>query len=201
MKKSQTPRPYRQTTRAEAAKDTLEAILNATRELTAEKWLDELTLDEIAGRAGVASRTVFRKFGSRDELITAMANRYRAELEAKERKPPAPGAIKEAIGLLVESYERDGQYNLRGLAQEMRWPFIQEMFKSARARHRRFVQTVFEPDLQRVAEQDRPQLLAQLEVATWMTTWKYFRIDLGFSKQNTGNTMLNMVKAILNPHP
>lgn len=199
MKKPQTPRPYHQTTRAEAAKDTLEAILNAARELTAEKWLDELTLDEIAERAGVAARTVFRKFGSRDELITAMADRYRVELEAKERKPPAPGAIKEAISLLIESYERDGQYNLRGLAQEMRWPFIQEMFKSARARHRRFVQTVFEPDLQRVAVQDRPQLLAQLEVATWMTTWKYFRIDLGFSKQSTGNAMLSMVKAITSP--
>lgn len=197
MTKNKEPnRSYRQSVRAEGAQETGEAILKAARELTTEKWLDELTLDDIAERAGVAVRTVFRRFGTRDDLITAMVDKYRAELESGERKPPLPGEVAKAIAMLVESYERQGAYNLRGLAQESRWPFIRDMFDHARARHRRFVEQVFALDLEGLPNEIKQQRTAQLEVATWMTTWKYFRIDLALSKTKTEAALLDLVKAI-----
>ena len=199
MKESKEPsRTYRQNVRAEAAHETAAAILKAARELTNEKWLDQLTLDDVAERAGVAVRTVFRRFGTRDELITAMADKYRTDLESGDRKPPPAGEIKQAIAMLVDSYEREGAYNLRGLAQESRWPFIQEMFDHARARHRRFVQQVFARELEGLSNNIKQQRTAQLEIATWMTTWKYFRIDLSFSKNKTEAALLDLVEAIIN---
>lgn len=46
-------------------------VLDAARELLAERGLD-VTMDEIARRAGVGVGTAYRRFGSRDELLDAL---------------------------------------------------------------------------------------------------------------------------------
>jgi AcrR family transcriptional regulator len=46
-------------------------LLAAARELFAERGL-EVTMDQIAARAGVGVGTVYRRFGSRDEIIEAL---------------------------------------------------------------------------------------------------------------------------------
>jgi AcrR family transcriptional regulator len=47
------------------------AILSATLELMAESGVHELRVDDVAGRAGVGKATIYRRYRSKDELITA----------------------------------------------------------------------------------------------------------------------------------
>jgi AcrR family transcriptional regulator len=47
------------------------AILAATLELMAENGAHELRMDDVAGRAGVGKATIYRRYRSKDELITA----------------------------------------------------------------------------------------------------------------------------------
>ena len=47
------------------------AILAATLKLMAEKGAHGLRLDDVAGRAGVGKATIYRRYRSKDELITA----------------------------------------------------------------------------------------------------------------------------------
>jgi AcrR family transcriptional regulator len=47
------------------------AILAATLELMAEEGAHELRMDDVAGRAGVGKATIYRRYRSKDELITA----------------------------------------------------------------------------------------------------------------------------------
>lgn len=51
-------RPYRMKARAEAAERTARAILNAAAELWRDHPLDEITLQQVAERAGVTAQTV-----------------------------------------------------------------------------------------------------------------------------------------------
>ena len=47
------------------------AILSATLELMAESGVHDLRVDDVAGRAGVGKATIYRRYRSKDELITA----------------------------------------------------------------------------------------------------------------------------------
>src|SRR3954454_18164284 len=64
-----TPAPERPL-RADAERNRAR-LLDAARRLFAERGL-EVTMDEIAHRAGVGVGTAYRRFGSRDELIGAL---------------------------------------------------------------------------------------------------------------------------------
>src|SRR3982751_1214891 len=47
-------------------------ILAATREILAEGGVASLTMEGVAGRAGVAKTTVYRRYRSRDDLALAL---------------------------------------------------------------------------------------------------------------------------------
>jgi AcrR family transcriptional regulator len=51
---------------------TQQAILEATRELLAEGGVQGLTVEGVAGRAGVAKTTIYRRYRSKDELALAV---------------------------------------------------------------------------------------------------------------------------------
>ncbi len=54
---------------------TSERILDAALELAAASGLRHLTMDQVAARAGVGRMTVYRRFGSRERLVDALAVR------------------------------------------------------------------------------------------------------------------------------
>lgn len=90
---------------AEAPDDaTSERILDAALELSAASGVRNLTMDEVAARAGVGRMTVYRRFGGRDALVEALAvreaRRCLADLDATV-DPGAPVADQIAQGFLA----------------------------------------------------------------------------------------------------
>jgi TetR/AcrR family transcriptional regulator, repressor for uid operon len=81
-----------------------ERILDAALEICAASGVKNLTMDEVADRAGVGRMTVYRRFGSRERLEEALAvreaRRCLAELDATV-DPGAPVADQIAQGLLA----------------------------------------------------------------------------------------------------
>ena len=47
------------------------AILGATLDLMADRGVDDLRVDDVADRAGVGKATIYRRYRSKDELVTA----------------------------------------------------------------------------------------------------------------------------------
>src|ERR1700742_649769 len=98
-----TTRTYKQTRRADATERTREAILEATDALfRADPQLDP-SLEAVAARAGVSTRTVIRQFGSKEGLMEASIE---AGIEAVATTRHAePGDVEGAVRAIVDHYE------------------------------------------------------------------------------------------------
>jgi AcrR family transcriptional regulator len=181
--------------RAERAAGTREKILGAAQSLFMERWLDEISLRDIAARAGVALQTVVRHFGTRDALMEALSKQRQEQAEGQRFTTPV-GDVKAAVATIVALMEDAGPGVLRGLAQEDRIPGLHAAMDRGRATHRRWVETVFEPLLPQ-SSATRSRRLAQLVALTDVYTWKLLRLDQGLSRGATELALIEMIERLL----
>jgi AcrR family transcriptional regulator len=182
--------------RAVATAETRRRLLEAALELFEERFLDEITLDDVAERAGVSVQTLIRHFGTRDGLFTAAAEEVRGLISSQRDRAPV-GNVAADVRNLVEHYEEWGaRVSLRLLAQEGRDPLISEMVASARALHRDWVERVFAPLLEHHSGAARRRLLAQLVAVCDVYYWKVLRKDMGLSRRDTERAILDSIAAL-----
>lgn len=77
------------------------AIEDAAIELFAERPMPDVTVDEIAAHAGVAIRTLYRYFPSKEHLFAGMPRRSAEELAAGVRARPADETPYEAMRMAI----------------------------------------------------------------------------------------------------
>lgn len=179
---------YRMTARAEAADLTRRRILSAATELAGERFLDEISLEDVAARAGVAVRTVIRRFGSRASLVEAAIGDANAQVSARRDETPA-GDVSDAVAALFDDYERWGDSLLMVLAQERRHPELKPLLDGGRELHRGWVKRVFSP---------RDELhAAQLVAVTDVYVWKLLRRDMKLSRSRAVTAMKSMIERLV----
>jgi AcrR family transcriptional regulator len=181
-----TKKAYSMQLRAAAAEATHERILTAAGEAFLERWYDEVTLADIARRAGVSGQTVINHFGSKEGLFTASHERFDREV-VERRYSPEPGDVAGAIDALMEDYETTGDAVVRLLALEEKVPAVTPLLALGREGHRRWVETMFRA----------PKLVPELVVATDVYTWKLLRRDQGLSRDETAAAIRRIVEALL----
>ncbi|WP_183407849.1 TetR/AcrR family transcriptional regulator [Nocardioides marmoriginsengisoli] len=189
-----TSRSYRQTARAEASEQTRRRIIEAAFALQAERLSAEISLDDVAERAGVSVQTVLRRFGSKAALIEESIRWINAEI-AEERRAPA-GDVPAAIHALLDHYEKRGDFALLMLAQENAYDHVRQLSDAGKGTHRTWVAEVFGPYLPHGAGR-RDELLDLLVVATDVYTWKLLRRDRGLTRKETENRITTLVTALL----
>jgi AcrR family transcriptional regulator len=170
--------------RAEAAAETGRRILEAVIELHRERFFDQVSLEDVAERAGVTVRTVIRRFGSKERLIEAAAEEGTRQVTQQRYQAPI-GDIDGAVNNLVDHYEEWGDTALRLLAQEERVATIRSITDAGRAIHHEWVERTFSPLLARRTGEERRRLLAELIAICDVYFWKLLRRDLGLSREQT----------------
>ncbi len=101
--------------RADAARNR-ERVLRAARELFGERGVQDVTMEAIARRAGVAKGTVFHRFGDRSGLALALLDEHEREIQDRvlHGEPPlGPGApalerLLALLDALLDLHERHG---------------------------------------------------------------------------------------------
>ena len=185
--------------RAAAVAETGERILDATVELFWEGAGEPMSLDEVARRAGVSVQTVIRRFGGRDGLIAAAADREAERVRRQRAQAPvgdAPGAVR----VLVDHYEEMGDRVLRLLAEEERTPGVRDVLDRGRALHREWCARVFAPALEARAGVERDRRLAQLVTVCDVYSWKLLRRDAGLSRRQTELALRELVELLVGGH-
>jgi AcrR family transcriptional regulator len=181
-----TAKPYNMELRAAAAEATRERILLAAAEVFLERWYDDVTLAELAKRAGVSGQTVINHYGGKEQLAAA-AYDYLGKQITQRRYTPEPGDVEGAVEALVEDYEVTGDAVIRMLALEEKFATLGPLLRRGRKGHREWVETMFEA----------PDLTHELIVATDVYSWKLLRRDQGLSRERTSAAIRHMVQAIL----
>ena len=191
-------RKYRNTVQAEIATRTRERIMQAALALFAEHWIDDVTLDQVAERAGVTVQTVLRHFGSKEGL-GAEVGRAANDVAISQRAEVVDGDIPGAVDNLVQHYEEVGDRVIRLLAQEERYPQLQELLLEGRLEHRHWVNRVFGSLAKQLTPEQRERLMTQLIVVCDVYVWKLYRRDMSLSVDQYRATLLDMILALTNP--
>jgi AcrR family transcriptional regulator len=187
-------RTYTMTARAEAAERTRVAVLDATVALAMTRRLADISLDDVAGRAGVSVQTVLRKFGSRDGLLEAAMHHAVREVDEERRTPV--GDVAAAVEVVVDHYERLGDGVVLLLGQEHDDPQVARIVGNGRRLHQAWVETVFAPHLPPAGAR-REELVDLLAVACDVYTWQQLRRDRGLDRATTVARMTHLVAALL----
>ncbi|WIX91555.1 TetR/AcrR family transcriptional regulator [Amycolatopsis sp. DG1A-15b] len=93
--------------RADAARNRIR-VLEAAEKLFAERGVDAVTMDDVAGAAGVGKGTLYRRFGDKSGLAMALLDQRERELQEQilTGPPPlGPGAEPaDRLGAFIEAY-------------------------------------------------------------------------------------------------
>lgn len=179
-----TRRPYRMRARAEATAATRERILESVEAAFDELLVDEITLAEIARRAGVSVQTVLRHFESREGLFLATLQ-HTSERMLASRGIELSGEAGEVVGNLVDHYEEFGDRILRMLSQEDRQAELRMIADLGRAFHVEWCKQAFAPALKGLRGARRERRVAQIAALTDIYIWKLLRRDRALSPAQT----------------
>ena len=189
-------RPYRQVARAAATEETRRRIVAAFAEALARRWLDEITLDELAAAAGTTRQTVIRLFGGKEGLLDAVVDWMREGVVVRRALPPGPAAVAVARAL-SKDYEASGDMIIRLLAQEGRHPGLTTLLDLGRRHHRSWIGEVFAGPIASQPPADREAFTDRLIVAADVYSWKLLRRDAGRSRAETEAAIAALIAAVL----
>jgi len=188
-------RRYRMTARAELAEATRRRILDAAVALFYESSYDDVTLEKVADRAGVALKTVLRRFDSKDGLLLACAESAGNE---NLHRSVRPGDVDGAIVVLAKRYEETMDAMLRYVAVQDRVPAVGHVLNLARRHHLDWLAATFAPLLPEPRTPLHRRRVAQLFAATEIYVWHAFRRRLGFSRIAAQETLSATVHELIN---
>ncbi|HMT06074.1 MAG: TetR/AcrR family transcriptional regulator [Solirubrobacterales bacterium] len=187
---------YRLGKRAISREQTRKRILDASENLFLEYWYDDVSLQEIAGQAGVALQTVVNHFGSKGSLLAEVAARMSEQVN-RQRDEVQPGDVSGALKMLVSEYESLGDTIVRFISLEGRVEEIGPLLTGGRTVHRSWVERVFSDWLPSRAGNDRKRSVAMLVAATDVLTWKVLRREQGLNHRETELAMRCSVLSLL----
>lgn len=188
-------RTYQQVARAHATQETERRVLAAATQLFAERYYDDVHIEDVARLAGVTAKTVQRRFGGKEGLAQAFlaaAGRHNAEL--RDRVPAGNPEL--ALDFILGMYEPLGDTLMRTLSLDGRIPVVTAMAETGRALHWAWLERVFGPLLAHDTSVRQCQL-AQLLLATDVYAWKLLRRDRGLSPVETRDVLLGLVNDAL----
>lgn len=194
-----TKQAYDNTNRSKKAEETRLAIMKALAQLWADYPINEITLEMIAGEAGVTTRTILRKFGSKEGLLEASLAKDPAEIDSA-RKQARVGDVDHILETLLSNYEKIGDAALRTIYLEPELEIARRIGEKGRKVHREWCERVFSPFL---PEPDNPTYEIQLNsfiAVTEIYLWKLLRKDFQLSYKKTFSIFKNMIVSLIHNH-
>jgi AcrR family transcriptional regulator len=187
-------RPYRPLARAASSEATHRRIVKTFLGFARQRWLDEITLEEIAMASNVTVQTVIRHYSGKDGLIEAVAELFAEEIPA--RRAGDSRSLDRSITSLISDYEVTGDVVIRFLAQEDRYPVLGRILAKGRRHHRDWVEGLFARQLSSKTPARERQLSA-LIAATDVYTWKLLRRDLGHTPETAAAVIHDLVQCLI----
>lgn len=190
-------RRYEMTGRTAAKQRTREAILDAAVELFEPAWFDEVTLADVAARAGVSQQTVVNHFGSKIDLyLIGLSERYAPRVDSM-RADAVPGDVASVVDTALRDYETTGDATIRTLALAARTPELVPVAEGGRRSHQEWVARVFAPQLGRRRGAARARQVRLLAAVLDVRMWHQLRREDGLDVEQTREHLVVLVESLL----
>ncbi|MBV9196839.1 MAG: TetR/AcrR family transcriptional regulator [Solirubrobacterales bacterium] len=196
MKSGGSKRQYRQVARAEGRQRTREALLDAAEHEFFAGQFENVSLEDLAARAGVTKQTLLRHFSTKEGLLEASALRGRDRIAA-QRFSAAPGDIAAAVDTLLEHYEQDGERSLAIGALEGRDGVLGDLVAHAKRLHYDWVEHAFAPQLARLRGRARARRRAALIALCDVHVWRLLAHDLRLPRAEVRRTVIESIERLL----
>jgi AcrR family transcriptional regulator len=181
-----------------------EAVVSAVLEIAKEcppKVIYLPSAAEVAARAGVSERTVFRHFADLNALFVAAASRIRpiqdTYIGPRPNNPRVADRIEELVRLRSKLYEEIAPVRRVAIHLSHTHPILVEQLGQAYAAARAQVAAVFAPELSRVDARRRLVLLDALDLAASWASWDSLRTVQDCSAPRTRQIMTEVLTDIL----
>jgi AcrR family transcriptional regulator len=156
---------------------------------------------EVAARARVSERTVFRHFADLDALFVAAASRIRPVqqiyLGPRPDDPRLEDRIEVLVGLRAKLYERIAPVRRVAIYLSQTHPLVVEQLAEAYATARAQVVDVFAPELSRLDARRRSLMVDALDLAASWASWDSLRTVQGCSVPRTRRIVAEMLSDLL----
>jgi AcrR family transcriptional regulator len=192
MKEAAPTRPYRQRRRAEASEARTQAIREAAMQAFAERPFDQITLADVAERAGVGVQTLIRRVQSKDGLV-ALVNEWTVPAIGAARGEPDSSDPDVVAAAIARQYERFGVLIDRTIRQEEASPALAASAQGGRRAHREWVEAAFADEIARGG----PALAGQLVALCGVELWLVLRRDGGLSVEQARDTIAQLIRSVL----
>lgn len=187
---------YDNSKRLKEAEKTRHEIIKAFGRLWNRYSINDITLEMIAEEAGMTTRTIMRKFGSKKGLLTESLPILADQIES-ERRETKVGDIDGILQALLSSYEIMGEAAIRTICLEPDLEIARKIGQKGRELHRKWCTEMFAPYL---PEHHSPEFDVQLNAfiaATEIYLWKLMRKDLKLNKEQTLAIFKNLVEGLV----
>lgn len=181
-----------------------EAVVTAVLDIARECPPQEIYLPsaaEVAARAGVSERTVFRHFADLNALFVAAASRIRPIQETyvgpRPDFPKVADRIEEIVRLRSRLYEEIAPIRRVAIHLSHTHPLLVEQLGQAFAAARAQVADVFAPELSRLDARRRTIMLDALDVAAGWASWDMMRTVQNNSVARARTVMTQMLTDLL----
>ncbi len=181
--KTPAPRAYRSPLREQQARATREAILQALVEQIGQGRPGEFALSEVAERAGVSIRTVYRHFGSREDALRAI------DAYVAERHFPAIPADPAALAAWAPELFAMFDANAPWVEAMLRVGSEADVRRAGKPRRVAAVRRALGPALVGVNAATAESAVAVMKLLLSAEAWRTLREDFGMDGARAGQAV------------
>jgi AcrR family transcriptional regulator len=189
-------KPYSATIQMEIKTHTNQRILAAVKALTLDFWLDEITLFQIAEKANVSIQTLFRHFGSREQLIQHAVNLISADILSQHAIPDEV-SVQSIVSNLIEYYDLNGLFIIRLRSQAARLAEFEDFQVGWQNSHHQWIQNSFAIYLQALTTISQNELADTLFGLTDVHFWYVYHHELRKSRQELNIIWVRILRSLL----
>jgi AcrR family transcriptional regulator len=186
-------RPYHSPRRAAQKSATRRRILDTLAEHLGAGTFDSLSMDAIAGAAGVSPATLYRYFPSREALLDAFADETMFQRLGDLPYPHTPEEIAPIMARSFETFDRDVAF--------VRAYFSTELGRTARTRGRRrrveSIQAALRPLTSRLSEEERAAAEAIISYLASIQAWVTIQDEFGLTGAQVGRAVTWAIETLL----
>lgn len=186
---------YHSTLRQRQARQTRELILTCVAQAVRERGAAELAIRDVASRADVSERTVYRYFPTREDLLDGLAEWVREQIVDRGVDEESTGDVHELGEAVVESFRALDE--LGELAEAM--VLVSASTGSTSARHderTELFRQVLAPRLSQL-DHDPEAVFGVIRHLLSALSWYVLRTEFGLDGERAGRAVTHVMTAVL----